>query len=340
MKNVKLLECTLRDGTYVVDFMIDPDTFYTFTEKLIGIGFQDIEVGHGLGLGAYRKYSAGFTDEELYKRLAPLAARTRLYSFFIPYVGKDDDYRMAREYGLYGLRVGAEPVYIQDCIPTLEKAKSLGYFVALNFMKSYTVTPEGFAKLVENVKDFVDVIYLVDSAGHLLPEELRAYVRAIQDRVGMIPLGYHGHNNLGLAVASALELITEGVEYIDTTLTGIGRSGGNVPTETMLAVLAKKYGSQYCSDDFLLRTLAVARQFREYILSKGKKLDIRSEDILFGYAGFHSSFEALLRRVAERQGQDFYQSILDVSRREQVRLTEDVLADIFREIKLSPRKEA
>lgn len=335
MKNVTLLECTLRDGAYKVDFMIDQETCCAFAEKLVRIGFQDIEVGHGLGLGAYRQYSAGFTDEALYKRLAPLAARSRLYSFFIPSVGKPDDFRMARDYGLYGLRVGAEPVYVLDSIPTLEAAKSLGYFVALNVMKSYTVTPDGFAKLVETVKDFVDVIYLVDSAGHMLPEELRAYVRAIQDRVGMIALGYHGHNNLGLAVASALELIDEGVQYIDTTLTGIGRSGGNIPTETMLAVLAKKYGVQYCSDDFLLQTLGVARQFREYVLSTGKSLDFRSEDILFGYAGFHSSYEDLLRRVAERQGQDFHQAILDVSRREQVCLTEATLTDIFREINAS-----
>jgi len=229
LKNIKLLECTLRDGTYVVDFMIDTETFFSFTQQLIATGFRDIEVGHGLGLGAYRTHSAGFTDEELYKRLAPLASQARLYSFFIPYVGRPDDFRLAREYGLYGLRIGTEPVYLQDSLPAIEQAKALGYFVTLNLMKSYSVTPDGLAQLVAGVKDLVDVVYLVDSAGHLLPDELRAYVRAIQDRVGMIPLGYHGHNNLGLAVASALELIKEGVEYIDTTLTGIGRSGGQHP---------------------------------------------------------------------------------------------------------------
>lgn len=337
MKNIRLLECTLRDGTYVVDFMIDTETFFSFTQQLIATGFQDIEVGHGLGLGAYRTHSAGFTDEELYKRLAPLASQARLYSFFIPYVGRPDDFRMAREYGLYGLRVGTEPVYLQDSLPAIEQAKSLGYFVTLNLMKSYSVTPDGLAQLVAGVKDLVDVVYLVDSAGHLLPDELRAYVRAIQDRVGMIPLGYHGHNNLGLAVASALELIKEGVEYIDTTLTGIGRSGGNIPTETMIAVLAKKYGVQYYPDAFLLRTLRIARLFRDYVLSKGKSLDFRSEDILFGYAGFHSSYESLLRRASDRYGLDFYKAILDVSRREQVRLTEDVLAEILPEIKAAQR---
>ena len=137
-------------------------------------------------------------------------------------------------------------------------------------MKSYTVTPAGFAQIVDSYKDLVDVIYIVDSAGHMLPSELRNYIDAIHERVGMVTLGYHGHNNLGLGVANALELIDAGVEYIDTTLTGIGRSGGNVPTETMIAVLGKKFGVTQFSDEFLLFTMVVARNFRDYILSKGK----------------------------------------------------------------------
>jgi len=305
--------------------MIDPDTVYAFASDLLHVGFEDVEVGHGLGLGAHRSYSAGFTDRELYERLAPLAESNRLYSFFIPYVGNLDDIKMARQNGLYGLRIGMEPAYLKEYMPIVEEAKKLGYFVALNIMKSYTVTPTGFGELAEMVKDVADVLYLVDSAGHILPGEAQNYIKAVHDKVGMIPLGYHGHNNLGLAVASALEVIDEGVEYVDTTLTGIGRSGGNVPTETMIAVLARKFGVTHYSDEFLLRTLKLARSFRDYILAKGKVLDIRSEDILFGYAGFHSSFEGLVRDFADRKGLDFHKAILDVSRKERVFLSKEIL---------------
>ena len=330
---MRLFECTLRDGTYVVDFMIEPETFFDFSSDLVDIGFSDIEVGHGLGLGAYRTYSAGFTDEDLWKKMAPLTEKARFYSFFIPYVGKPEDFFMAREYGLYGLRFGVEPSFIHKYAKIIEEAKSAGYFIALNFMKSYTVTPDGFAELVKTYKDLVDVVYLVDSAGYLLPRELKEYVERVYQKVGMIPLGFHGHNNLGLAVASALELIDLGVEYIDTTLTGIGRSGGNVPTETMMAVLAKKFGLDKYPESRLLASLALASKFRKYILSKGKNLDARGEDILFGYAGFHSSFEGLLRRFAESKGMDFYKAVLDISRKEQVRLTEEVLEKLYGELK-------
>lgn len=323
------MECTLRDGTYVVDFMIDKDTFYTFTKDLIIAGFQNIEVGHGLGLGAFRKYSSGFTDEELWKKLAPLTNKAKLYSFFIPYVGKVDDFRMAREYGLYGLRIGSEPIYIKNYMSVIEEAKKIGYFVAVNLMKSYTVTPEGFADVVEIIKDVADVVYLVDSAGHLLPDEITRYVLATQEKHGMISMGYHGHNNLNLAMANSLQLIDAGVEYIDTTLTGIGRCGGNVSTEGLIAVLAKKYGKDFFPDTYLMETLKIARKFRNYILSKGKCLDVRSEDILFGYAGFHSSYESLLRDYTNRKGLDFYQAILDVSRIERTRLSDDILDNLY-----------
>ena len=329
MKNIKLLECTLRDGTYVVDFMINVDTFYRFTEGLIRLGFSEIEVGHGLGLGAYRTYSAGFSDEELWKKLEPLTSQSHLHSFYIPYVGEPADFSMARDHGLYGLRVGMEPVFVKKYYPVLEKAKKQGLFVSINLMKSYTVTPDALARIAEMIKDVVDVVYIVDSAGYMLPAELRHYVEAIYDRLGLITLGYHGHNNLNLAVANALELIDLGVRYIDTTLTGIGRGGGNAPTETMIAVLAKKFGNDFFTDELLLETLKLANEFREYIYSKGKTIEIRSDDILFGYAGFHSSYEAEVRKYTERMGLDFHQSIINLCRKERTLVNDEILNRIL-----------
>ncbi len=333
MKNLKILECTLRDGTYVVDFMIDTATFYSFTDSLIRVGFQHIEVGHGLGLGAYRKYSAGCNDQELWEKLSPLTEQAKLYSFFIPYVGEIEDFRIAREYGLYGLRFGVEPIYLQKYSSVIEEAKRQGLFVALNIMKSYTVTPKALAQIAATYAPIVDVFYIVDSAGFLLPQELRQYVEEIYDSVGMIPLGYHGHDNLGLGMANSLQMIDLGVEFIDTTLTGIGRSGGNVPTEALVAILLKKLQDNTFSEESLLEILHLSQRFRDFIYSKGKTLDFRGEDILFGYAGFHSSFENIIRDYSEKRSLDFYQLILDISKKEQIYLDEEVLDELLQDPK-------
>jgi hypothetical protein len=310
--------------------MVDTSIFYTFTEKLIDLGYSDIEVGHGLGLGAWRKYSSGCTDEELWTALAPLTDKARLYSFFIPYLGVWQDIELAIERGVHGIRVGMEPDYVKDYLPLLEKIKKSGVKVFLNLMKSYTVSAEAFTDIVAMAKDIIDVVYIVDSSGHMLPGEVKQYVDAIYSKFGMIPLGFHGHNNLGLAVATSLELIDMGVEYIDTTLTGIGRSGGNVPTETMVGIISKKYGSPFYNDELFLNTLKLADEFRTYVYSKGKEHILKIIYILYGYAGFHSSFEDLVGRYTERHALEYNETILKICKEEKIRLTDSVLAKLLK----------
>src|SRR5258708_22280234 len=70
----------------------------------------------------------------------------------------------------------------------------------------------------------------------MLTGDLESYIRAVQDAVS-IPIGFHGQNNLGLAVANSVRAIELGVAVIDTSLQGLGRSAGNTPTEVFLVVL-------------------------------------------------------------------------------------------------------
>jgi len=329
LKKFNILDCTLRDGTYVLDFMIEPDVFFLFTNELIKIGFEHIEIGHGLGLGAWRVYSSGFDDKQLWEKMAPLTDKCKTYSFFIPYIGKTDDIKIATSNGLYGLRIGLEPIYVKKYLSVIENAKKNGLHVSLNLMKSYVITPDSFAEIVSDMTGIVDIVYLVDSAGCMLPNEVQNYIDAAYQKCGMVSLGFHGHNNLGLAVATSLALIDMGVDYIDTTLTGIGRSGGNVPTETLLAILAKKYGSDFFNEERLLKTIVLANQFKKYIVSKGKNISFRSDDILFGYAGFHSSFENIVRDFTEKYGLDFSQTIIEISKQEQIKLSEEILWNLL-----------
>ncbi len=323
MNKVKILENTLRDGLYILDFLIDSENIYKFANKFLESGFDHIEVGHGLGIGAYKKFTSGFTDPELYEKLSPLLLNNKFFSFFIPSISSLNDLKIPKEFGLYGVRIGVEANDIVKYYPIIDKIKTMGFFVALNIMKSYTVTPLELIQSIKGLEDTVDVLYVVDSAGYMLPSDIKKYFGEINEKATFNALGFHGHNNLGLAMANALTSIEMGVEYIDTTLGGIGRSGGNVATESILAIMNKQ--EKTMDKRFFLDTLVLSEKFKEYLLSKGRVFSLKEDDILYGCVGFHSAYEDKVKMFSEQHGLDFRELLIKITEIDKVNINDKLL---------------
>jgi 4-hydroxy 2-oxovalerate aldolase len=77
---------------------------------------------------------------------------------------------------------------------------------------------------------------MVDSYGGVYPEDVKEIVGLVRSKV-KCSLGFHGHNNLELALTNTLTAISCGIEYIDSTILGMGRGAGNLKTELLLTVL-------------------------------------------------------------------------------------------------------
>ena len=58
-------------------------------------------------------------------------------------------------------------------------------------------------------------------------------------------LGIHTHNNLGKAVSNTLSAVENGVTWIDSTVTGMGRGPGNSETEYVLIEMSKLSSTRY-----------------------------------------------------------------------------------------------
>ena len=144
----------------------------------------------------------------------------------------------AKELGIDFIRIGINIDNFKGTLPYIEYAKSLGLFTAINLMKSYAVKSYEFTKIVKEIDawQLANVIYLVDSAGCMLLEEVHTYVDRTKQHI-TTPLGFHGHNNLTLAVAITLEAMKAGATYLDTCVRGMGRSAGNAQTEVMVFLL-------------------------------------------------------------------------------------------------------
>src|SRR5690606_32740340 len=104
---------------------------------------------------------------------------------------------------------------------------------------SHTQPPEVLAKQAKLMESYgADCVYVVDSAGALVPESVRERVSALKDALS-INVGFHAHNNLGLAIGNTVAALEAGADQIDGTLRGLGAGVGNAPTEVLVAVLNK-----------------------------------------------------------------------------------------------------
>ena len=273
--SVNILECTLRDGSYAVDFKFTAHDTEILAGVLGRLGFKWIEVGHGLGLGAALAGRGNMpaTDEHLIEAAKRAAPNARIGCFFIPGIGTAGQLRSARSAGLDFVRIGCNAPEVEKAYPYLTLSRDLGMTPCLNFMKTYGISPQEFGEKAKGGAEAgAEVVYCVDSAGSMFPEDVRRYLGAAREKC-KCQLGFHGHSNLQFAVANSVEAVRWGADFIDATLYGLGRSAGNVPTEIAVAVF-NNLGLQTGIDVF--EVMDVAEEFLGPMMSQMQLYDMMS----------------------------------------------------------------
>ena len=241
--DMKLMDVTLRDGSYSINFQFSESDTSTLCKGLEEAGIEYIEIGHGMGLNASSAQNgeALCSDEEYLYAAQQTCSGAKFGMFCIPGIARVSDIELLKRFGGSFVRIGTNVTEISQSKEYIEKAKECGLEVMANYMKSYVATEEEFREGVRLSRSYgADIIYVVDSAGGMCPEDIKKYFGVIQEE-GM-RAGFHGHDNLGLAVSNSLYAAELGFEFIDTSLKGMGRSAGNAATELVVANLQKRYG--------------------------------------------------------------------------------------------------
>lgn len=292
---MRILETTIRDGSYVIDFKFSVQTTVEIVLALEKFGFELIEIGHGAGMNASRcgRGISIASDEDYMKAVSLVLKKSMWGMFFIPGVGRFEDIDMAVDYGMNFIRIGVDINKSHESHKYIEYAKKKGLFVSSNLMKSYIVSPEEFAMRAHmSYKAGADIVYLVDSAGSMLPEDIERYFLTTKE-ITNVKLGFHGHNNMCLAIANTLKAIDCGAEIVDTTLQGIGRGGGNAPTEVLIAILLKKR---------LIKTFDLYNllDFSENIIKPLlKEKGINAATLISGYSMFNFNYFPIIKKYAD-----------------------------------------
>lgn len=319
---IDVLDCTLRDGSYVNGFQFTLRDTKRIVHALDTSGISMIEIGHGLGLGASRKggpYEAAASDEQYLQAAAEVVKSAKVGMFCIPGIASLDDIDRACASGLGFVRIGTNVTEVRESAAYIERAKQHGLLVCTNYMKSYVLPPMALVDQARLSKSYgADVVYVVDSAGGMLPDEVEAYVKALRDHVE-IEIGYHGHNNMGLAVSNSILCATLGARFVDVTLQGLGRSAGNASTEQVVMLL-NRMGIRTDYDVFKLMDAGY-----DLVNPMVGQAGLNPIDMVAGYALFHSSYMPLIKKYSNLYCVDPRRLIIEVCKFDQVNAPAEVV---------------
>lgn len=336
-RDVELLDCTIRDGNYAVDFKFTTHDTRVLTGELARLGFRWVEVGHGVGLGGSEAGKGQMVDTDIafIRAAREVAGNAKVGVFFIPGIGRMEHLRAARDAGLDFVRIGQNATQLAETFPFVAEARRLGLLPCVNMMKSYGVTPDQFGELARQAGDAgAEVVYCVDSAGSMFPEDVRRYFEAARARTDC-RLGFHGHNNLMLVISNCIEAQRCGVEFLDVTLAGLGRSAGNAPSEILVAV-CRKLGIETGLD--LFEVMDAVDTYLWPLVSR-----IRPHDMLGvagGFSQFHSSFLPKVAEAARKHRAELRRLVVKVALHDPVDLDLRYLEQAARELAGTARVEA
>ncbi|MEH7226570.1 4-hydroxy-2-oxovalerate aldolase [Bacillus sp. JJ1566] len=328
-RDVIITEVALRDGSHAIRHQFTVDQVTSVAKALDEANVPYIEVSHGDGLGGSSlQYGQSLTNElELIEAAASVVNNAKIAVLLLPGIGTMPELRQAAQLGAKMARIATHVTEADVAPQHIALAKDLG-LETVGFLMMSHMAPT--AKLVEQAKLMesygADTVYVVDSAGALLPHQVSERIRALKDTL-TVNVGFHAHNNLSLAMANTLAAIQEGATRIDGSIRCLGAGAGNTQTEVLVSVL-DKMGIKTGVDIF--KMMDIAEELVAPILEKPQ--EITRDSLVLGYAGVYSSFLLFAQRAAKKFNIDSREILIELGKRHVVGGQEDMIMDVAAEL--------
>lgn len=310
---IKILDITLRDGMHPLKHQLNAEIMAQIAAQIDKTGVDAIEFGHGNGL-AGSSFQYGFAaskDREYLEAVSHKVTQTKLGIIIIPGIGTRQELSMARENGVVIARFATQITECDIAEQHIRMASEMGFESRAVLPCASAISIRETVKYAQMSESYgAKVVYLLDGGGYLLPEMVFDRVAAM--RKGLeVEIGFHGHNNLQLAVANSLAAVEAGATHVDCCLKGLGAGAGNCPTEIFAAICERK-GIETGID--LYKAMDVAEKFVKPIMPKPIEFD--NDSLMLGYSGVYSSFLLFAKRAGERYGVDPRDVIKEMGKRQ------------------------
>ena len=324
-RKITFVDTTMRDGSHAVRHSFTKEQVSQIAARLDKCGVPLIELSHGDGLGG-SSYTYGFskTDEfTLMEAAAKEIKNGRLTVLLLPGIGTIADLKQAKACGAKAVRVATHVTEADVSAEHIYAAKELDMMAVGFLMMVHTAPVERIVEEAKKMESYgADYINLADSAGYLMPEDVKARITAVREAVN-IPVGFHAHNNMGLAIANSLIAVQSGADFVDGTLRVLGAGAGNAQIEVLAGVM-KRNGYETGLDFYGLMDLAA--EVVEPIMLRPQTIDNGS--LMLAYTGVYSSFLLHVYDAAKKYSLDPRDILVELGRRKMVGGQEDMIIDV------------
>lgn len=336
MPQVLISDPTLRDGNHAVSHRITADQIAAYAMAADAAGVPVVEVGHGNGLGAssLQVGLAAVGDAEMLRVAKEHLLHAKLAVHVIPgFATVKRDVARAIDLGVDVLRIASHCTEADTTQQHISYVRNTGREVYGVLMMSHMATKEVLRDEALKMESYgAEGVIIMDSSGHFLPADVTERIGELAGRL-TVPVGFHAHNNLGMAVANSVAALQSGATILDGTARGFGAGAGNAQLEVLVAVL-ERLG--YDTGIDLYRMLDAA-ELAERELMKSVP-SITSVGIVSGLAGVFSGFAKHVERVAPEYGVDPRDVFFELGRRGVVAGQEDVIIEVAMELRERKRE--
>lgn len=250
-KVINFLDCTLRDGGYYNSWDFSEPLVCQYLEAMKAAGVDAVELGFRSTKNAGFKGASAFTTDSFLRGLViPKGLVIGVMVNGSELVGGGSQVETLQQ--LFPVDASESPVDLvriachihefEAALPAVDWLKEKGYRVGFNLMQIADCAEKEVKALAKQASSHkLDVLYFADSMGSMGPDEVSQVIACLRSEWSG-SIGIHTHDNLGLALSNTLRSLDDGVCWVDSTVTGMGRGPGNARTEELAIEIAARRG--------------------------------------------------------------------------------------------------
>jgi len=270
MREIYLLDCTLRDGGYINDWHFGKDAIFNIGKKIVMSGIEYFEIGFVRDCEYDADYSLFDGNESAAKMFSPKKSGTK-------YVGMID---MGRPVSLSRLgkrcndgfdvfRVIFKKNKIEQAYEYIKELIGYGYEVFAQAVGTDGYSDSEFIELIEKFNSLdIKAFYIVDSFGVIKKKHFMRLLQIADNNLREeIMLGYHSHNNMQQALGNAVAMTEYSFKrdiVIDACVYGMGRGAGNLNLELFSEYMNENFGKNYQIEPML----EIIDEYLNYVYSE------------------------------------------------------------------------